>query len=74
MSFSAEEKTKLQDYLQGKFGNSMIAIKDRAKTDDSVEVLIGGVFIGLIYKDDEDKNDISYDFNMAILDMDLNGA
>ncbi|HIL28120.1 MAG TPA: DUF3126 family protein, partial [Micavibrio sp.] len=45
-----------------------------SQTDDSVEVLLNGEFLGVIYKDDEDPSDVSYDFNMAILDMDLKAA
>ena len=37
---------------------------------DSVEVHVGGEFIGLIFKDEED-GDVSYAFNMSILEMDL---
>lgn len=64
------EVVKLQNYLREKFGTERIQIKARKEVNDSVEVLLGGEFIGIIYKDDED-GDVSYDFNMAILDMDL---
>ena len=43
------------------------------KTGDSVEVLLKGEFLGVIYKD-EDEGEISYDFNMAILDIDIEEA
>jgi hypothetical protein len=33
-------------------------------------VYLGEEFIGIIYKDDED-GDVSYDFNMSILEFDL---
>ncbi len=64
------EIVKLQTYLRARFGNDTISLKPRKETDDSVEVLLGGEFIGVIYKDDEDA-DVSYDFNMAILEIDL---
>lgn len=64
------EVSRLQAYLQNKFGHNGIALKMREKANDSVEVIINGEFIGVIYKDDED-GEISYDFNMAILDIDL---
>jgi len=63
----------LQAYLQKKFANNGFALKMRERATDSVEVILNGEFIGLIYKDDED-GDTSYDFNMAILDVDLHGA
>lgn len=66
----AEEVSRLQAYLQNKFKNGGFALKMRDKARDSVEVLLNGEFIGVIYKDDED-GDLSFDFNMAILEEDL---
>lgn len=68
-----EEVSRLQTYLQGKFKNTGFALKIREKVTDSVEVLLDGEFLGVIYKDDED-GDISFDFNMAILEFDLPGS
>ena len=65
-----EEVSKLQTYMQGKFKTTGFALKMREKAKDSVEVLLNGEFIGVIYKD-EDEGETSYDFNMAILDIDL---
>jgi hypothetical protein len=67
------EVSRLQAYLQGKFGHNGIALKMRGKMDDSVEVILNGEFIGTIYKDQED-GETSYDFNMAILEIDLPGG
>lgn len=67
-----EEVSRLQQYLQEKFKNTGFALKIRDKARDSVEVLLDGEFIGVLYKDDED-GDISFDFNMAILEIDLPG-
>lgn len=61
---------RLQKYLQDKFGNKNFKIVARKNDKDSVEVLLGDEFIGTIYRDD-DEGDISYDFNMAILEIDL---
>lgn len=72
MNFERAEITKLQTYLQKKFGQSGLVLRDR-KTNDSLEVLLDGEFLGVIYKDAED-GEISYDFNMAILDIDLEEA
>jgi len=65
-----EEIARLQSYLRRKFDNDRIALKERSKTDDSVEVQLGDEFIGVIYKDTE-EGEVSYAFNMAILDIDL---
>lgn len=73
MKFPAQEAARLQTYLQDKFGNKNITLRAREKAEDSVEVLLSGEFIGTVYRDAED-GDVSYDFNMAILDMDLPGA
>ena len=64
------EIVNLQNYLRQKFGTDRLIIKPRKEVNDSVEVLLGEEFIGLIYKD-EDEGETSYDFNMAILDVDL---
>ena len=61
---------RLQKYLQEKFGNNKITLTERKQDKDSVEVMLAGEFIGTIYRD-EDEGDISYDFNMAILEIDL---
>ncbi len=71
MAFEKTEVTKIQTYLQKKFGNPGITLRDR-KTGDSLEVLINGEFIAVIYKD-EDEGETSYDLNMAILDIDVDG-
>ena len=70
MNFSTQEAARLQSYLQTKFGNKDITLRARERAADSVEVLLAGEFIGTVYKDTED-GETSYDFNMAILDIDL---
>ncbi|HTK86043.1 MAG TPA: DUF3126 family protein [Patescibacteria group bacterium] len=69
---SSQDMAKLQAYLQKKLGNKELTLRSRGKATDSAEVLLGGEFIGTVYKDEED-GDTSYDFNMAILDIDLAG-
>lgn len=64
------EISRLEKYLQSKFGNSGITLAERKQDKTSLEVLLKGEFIGTVYRD-EDEGDISYDFNMAILEMDL---
>ncbi len=67
------EIKRLQSYLQTKFGNTKLTLNTRKEDKNSLEVLLAGEFIGTIYRD-EDEGDVSYDFNMAILDMDLPAA
>lgn len=70
MSFSGEEITRVQKTLQKRFSNEEITLRRREKADDSVEVYMKGEFIAVVYKD-EDEGEVSYDFNMAILEDDL---
>jgi len=72
-TFSKAEIIRLQKYLQEKFANPKLALSERKEVKDSVEVTLDGEFIGTIYKD-EDEGEVSYDFNMAILEMDLPAA
>ena len=72
-TFSKPEVTLLQKYLQDKFANTKLALVERKEVKDSVEVTLAGEFLGVIYKD-EDEGEVSYDFNMAILAMDLPAA
>ncbi|HUV32403.1 MAG TPA: DUF3126 family protein [Devosiaceae bacterium] len=64
------EIIRLQTYLQMKFGNRAIDVRPRDRKEDSAEVYIGEEFIGVLYIDDDD-GDLSYNFSMAILDIDL---
>ena len=70
MAFDRSEVIKLEGYLKRKFGNHGISLRARP-AGDSVEVLLNGEFMGVIYKD-EDDGEVSYDFNMAILGIDVN--
>ena len=69
----ALEVARLQAYLRAKFGLPHLSIRERPNKDDSAEVYFGEEFIGVIFRDDED-GDVSYDFNMAILEIDLPDA
>lgn len=65
-----EEIKKLETYLKKKFDLQALQVRARPKKDDSAEVYIGDEFIGVIYRDDED-DDLSWNFQMAILEFDL---
>jgi len=60
---------RIEKYLRNLFRLDTITIIERPQAD-SVEVHIAGEFIGVIFKDEED-GEVSYAFNMAILEMDL---
>ena len=67
---NASEIARLQSYLRTKFGAESIQVRGRPNKDDSAEVYLGDEFIAVVFKDEED-GDVSYDFNMAILEIDL---
>lgn len=69
---SPEQITQVRNYLCRRFGNEGFTIKPR-KVSDSVEVYLNGEILGLLYIDDEDPDDVSYDLNISILQADLDG-
>lgn len=68
---SPEEIDKLTRFFRTKFQLASITVRRRPQKDDSAEVYIGDEFIGVLFRDDEDEDDLSYSFQMAILDFDL---
>ncbi|MBU4530657.1 MAG: DUF3126 family protein [Hoeflea sp.] len=64
-----DEIIKLDAYFKRIFNEKMV-VKARPRKDDSAEVYVGDEFLGIVFRDDED-GDLSYNFSMAILDVDL---
>ncbi len=64
------EMLRVQKYMNELFGTDRINLKPGKQKDGAVEVNVGSEFIGVIYRD-EDEGEVSYDFNMAILELDL---
>lgn len=64
-----DEIIRVQTYLRLKFQNDMLTLKRGAK-DDMIEVFMEDEFIATLFRDDE-EGEISYAFNMAILEFDL---
>ena len=65
-----QEIRKLEAYIKRLFGNARLRVVPRPKKDNSAEVYIGDEFIGVLFVDDED-DERSYNFQMAILATDL---
>lgn len=65
-----ETLSRLQAYMRRQFANPNIKVVARPKKTDSAEVFIGDEFVGILFLDDED-DDKSYNFSMAILEGDL---
>ena len=65
-----QEIRKIEAYMRRLFGNARLRVVPRPKKDDSAEIYVGEEFIGVLFVDDED-NERSYNFQMAILGTDL---
>ena len=64
-----DELDRLQSYLQ-RMLNPEIGLAARARVQNMAEIVLGDEPIGRVTVDDED-GDRSYNFQMAILDVDL---
>ena len=65
-----EEIQRIQNFLTTKFRGTDIKLKSREETDDSVEFIIDGETLGIVFKDDED-GDICYHVQLTILSEDI---
>ena len=61
---------KLEKYFRKTFQLASISVRPRPRKDETAEVFIGEEFIGVLFVDDED-DDRSFQFQMAILEEDL---
>ena len=61
---------KIESFLRRTFENPRIGVRARPKKTDSAEVYVGDEFLALIFEDKED-GETSYNFQMAILEIDL---
>ncbi|MBD5397925.1 DUF3126 family protein [bacterium] len=65
-----EELLKVEKYLKHKFSNEKIKLVASKSDEDMAEVYIDSEFIGTLYRDVDD-DEVSFDFNMSIIDIDL---
>ena len=65
-----DEIKKLEAYFKRTFQNPTLQVRARPQKKDSCELYVGEEFLGIIFRDDED-GDLSYNFSMAVLDIDL---
>ncbi len=68
-----DEVARVQAYLRKTFGTPTLEVRPQPKKDDMAEVFIAGEFVAALYKEVED-GETSYQFQMAILDVDLEGV
>ncbi|PKU23628.1 DUF3126 family protein [Telmatospirillum siberiense] len=64
------EIARVEAYLNATFGNSTIRIVPPKKRGGPIEVSVGGEFIGVLHRDD-DEGEVSYSLMMTILEEDL---
>jgi len=67
---TAQQIAQVQAYLKKRLGTDDLTISPR-KVADSVEVYLNDEILGILYIDEEDKDDISYNLDIAILQQDL---
>jgi hypothetical protein len=65
-----QEIVRVQSYLRKVFGTKTLSVRARPKKDDSAEVFVGDEFIGILFREEE-EGELSYQFQMAILELDL---
>ena len=65
-----DELARVEAYLKKTFGTKSLQVRARPKKDDSAEVYIGDDFVAVLFREEED-GEVSYQFQMAILDIDL---
>jgi hypothetical protein len=61
---------KVESYIRSKLGTAALRVVPRPRKKDSADVLLGEEFIGVLFVD-EVKGKRSYNFEMAILELDL---
>ncbi|MFM9937954.1 MAG: DUF3126 family protein [Hyphomicrobiaceae bacterium] len=69
---SQQELKRVETYMRKVFGARGIEVRGRQKAADAAEVYLGDEFLGVVSKDTED-GEVCYQFNMTILDIDLEG-
>ena len=68
-----EDLARVQAYLRKTFGAPTLEVRAQPKKDDMAEVFIAGEFVAALYKEVE-EGETSYQLQMAILDVDLEGV
>jgi len=63
---------RVQAYMRKVFGTKTLSVRARPKIRDSAEVYVGDEFIGTLTREDE-EGELCYQFQMAILELDLEG-
>ena len=65
-----QEMVRVQAYMRKVFGTKTLSVRARPKIKDSAEVYVGDEFIGTLTRAEE-EGELCYQFQMAILEIDL---
>lgn len=68
-----DEIGRIEKYLRKTFGTKNLTVRPRPKKDDSAEVYVGEDFVAVLFREEE-EGEVSYQFQMAILELDLEDA
>jgi len=68
-----DDVPRLERYLRKLFGNDQLKVVMHPKKTDMAEISIGEEFIGPVYRKEE-EGEVTYQFQIAILDFDLEDA
>ena len=68
-----DDAPKLQRYLRKTFSNDNLRVIPHTKKKDMAEVFVGDEFLAPLYREEE-EGEVCYQFQMAILDIDLDEA
>ena len=72
IKLTKDEIARVEKFLRKTLQSPTISVRVRPRKTDSAEVYVGEEFIGVVYEDDED-DEKSFNFQMAILAEDLAG-
>ncbi len=64
------ETSRVEAFLKKTFSNSTIKVIQPKKAGAPIEVSVGGEFIGVLHRD-EDDGEVSYSLHITILEEDL---
>jgi hypothetical protein len=69
-ALTKDEIGRIERYLRTLFGNAAIRLQPLSRRGESVEVYVGDESVGILTRDEEDE-ELTYHFHMAILAIDL---
>jgi hypothetical protein len=65
-----DEIRRVEAFMRKTFGSPSLEVRARQRATDAAEVYLKGDFLGVVSKDTDD-GEVCFQFNMTILDIDL---